>query len=226
MKKILQLNFLIIIFWCIALSIFLVRFYEHPEIGLLLTPFLTLILIFDYHRKVGKNQAIYFIFFFCMLGDLMVFNSDFYYFTSGLIAYWGAAILMNFTLNRELTEPFSKAIKKPVFYLPFTIYGVYWVIIMVFIKPFLGTLFIPIFIYALTLSLTCAMSIGVYLHSKSKSTLYFAIGLLVLSLTASVMGINRFYQGSPTLYAFEILLYAPTLYYINKYFKSKDEDAL
>ena len=64
MKKILQLNFLVIIFWCIALSIFLVSFYEHPEIGLLLTPFLTLVLIFDYHRKVGKNQAIYFIFFF------------------------------------------------------------------------------------------------------------------------------------------------------------------
>ena len=38
------------------------------------------------------------------------------------------------------------------------------------------------------------------------------------------MGINRFYLKSPTLYAFEILLYAPT--YINKYFKSKDEDAL
>lgn len=226
MKKILQLNFLIIIFWCVALSIFAARIYENLEFALLLTPFLTLILIYDYHRKVGENQAIYFILFFYMLGNLMVFNSDFYYFTSGLIAYWGAAILMNFTLNRELTEPFSVAIKKPIFYLPFTIYGIYWVIIMVFIKPFLGTLFIPIFIYALTLSLTCAMSIGVYLHSKSKSTLYFAIGLIVLTLTASVMGINRFYLGSSTLYAFEVLLYAPTLYFINKYFKSKTENAL
>lgn len=226
MKKYFFSNILIIMFWCLAVAIFLARFFWFPVFGLFLTPFLTLILIYDYHRKVGLNQAIYFIFFFCMLGDLMVFSSDIYYFTSGLIAYWGAAILMNYTLSRELIIPFTKAIKKPIFYLPFSIYGIYWAIIMVFIKPFLGTLFIPIFIYALTLSLTCAMAIGVYLHRKTIPTLYFTIGLVVLSLAATVIGINSFYLGSPIVYAFEILLYAPTLHFIYKYFKSKDEDAL
>ena len=90
----------------------------------------------------------------------MTISSDFYNFTSGLIAYWGASILFNFSISRELQTPFKIGIKKPVFFLPFLLYGVYCIIIMIFIRPYLGALFVPILIYGLTLSLTLRHGFG------------------------------------------------------------------
>ena len=157
-------------FWGLAGLTFTWRVFEQDSLNLIFTPLLSLILIYDYHRKIADDQALYFSFFFCMLGDIMTISSDFYYFTSGLIAYWGASILFYFTLNRELEVPFRTAIKKPSFFLPFLIYGLYCLGIMTFIRPYLGSLFIPILIYGLSLSLTNLRNgIGCLLAQKNNT---------------------------------------------------------
>lgn len=53
-------------------------------IALIFTPFLTLTLIYDYHITVGKDQTLYFILSFCLLGDMIVMSNNFYYFISVL----------------------------------------------------------------------------------------------------------------------------------------------
>ena len=58
-------------------------------IALIFTPFLTLTLIYDYHITVRKDQTLYFILSFCLLGDMIVMSDNFYYFISALMAYWG-----------------------------------------------------------------------------------------------------------------------------------------
>jgi len=92
---------------------------------------------------------------------------------------------------------------------------------MYFIKPYLKELFIPIIIYSATLSFAAALSIIVYLRRKTKSITYFTAGLVLLSITASLIGVNRFYLKSDLLHGVETLLYAPTLYFIFLYFKTK-----
>lgn len=59
------------------------------QIALIFIPLLTLSLLYDYQIKVGKDQAIYFILTFCLIGDVIVISDDFYYFVSALMAYWG-----------------------------------------------------------------------------------------------------------------------------------------
>jgi hypothetical protein len=59
------------------------------QIALIFITLLTLSLLYDYHIKVGKDQAIYFILTFCLIGDVIVISDDFYYFVSALMAYWG-----------------------------------------------------------------------------------------------------------------------------------------
>lgn len=59
-------------------------------IALIFTPFLTLSLLYDYHITVGKDQTLYFVLTFCLLGDLIVMSNDFYYFISALMVYWGS----------------------------------------------------------------------------------------------------------------------------------------
>ena len=219
-------NILLYVFWGLTGLLFYARVTDLVSLNFILTPLLSIVLIFEYHRKVGEDQTLYFSFIFCMLGDLMTISSDFYNFTSGLIAYWGASILFNFSLSRDLQTPFKIAIKKPVFFLPFLLYGVYCTIIMVFIRPYLGVLFVPILIYGLTLSLTCALGLGVYFQERTIPRKYFATGLIVLSATASLIGINRFYLKSDLLYGVETLLYAPSLFFIFMYFKTKPSRVL
>lgn len=196
------------------------------QIALIFIPLLTLSLLYDYHIKVGKDQAIYFILTFCLIGDVIVINDDFYYFVSALMAYWGASILFCITLNRELDKSLGESLRKWKYALPLVIYGIYFVILMTFIKPYLKELFIPIIIYSATLSFAAALSIIVYLQRRSRSVGYFTTGLVMLSITASLIGVNRFYLKSDLLHGIETLLYAPTLFFIFLYFKTKSNNEL
>ena len=196
------------------------------QIALIFIPLLTLSLLYDYHIKVGKDQAIYFILTFCLIGDVIVINDDFYYFVSALMAYWGASILFCITLNRELDKSLGESLRKWKYALPLVIYGIYFVILMTFIKPYLKELFIPIIIYSATLSFAAALSIIVYLQRRSRSMGYFTTGLVMLSITASLIGVNRFYLKSDLLHGIETLLYAPTLFFIFLYFKTKSNNEL
>lgn len=158
------------------------------QIALIFIPLLTLSLLYDYHIKAGKDQAIYFILTFCLIGDVIVISDDFYYFVSALMAYWGASILFCITLNRELDKSLGESLRKWKYALPLVIYGIYFVILMTFIKPYLKELFIPIIIYSATLSFASALSIIVYLQRRSRSVGYFTTGLVMLSITASLIG--------------------------------------
>ena len=65
------------------------------------------------------------------------------------------------------------------------------------------------------------MGLAVYWQDKTIPRKHFATGLIVLSVTASLIGINRFYLKSDLLYWVETLLYAPALFFIFIYFKTK-----
>ena len=81
-----------VVFLLSTITIIILRILGLELIALIFTPLLTLPLIYDYHITVGKDQALYFIMSFCLLGDVIVLSDDFYYFISALMAYWGASI--------------------------------------------------------------------------------------------------------------------------------------
>jgi len=178
----------------------------------------------SYFRWKRSNPLFYFIFIFCLIGDLTVIIDDFYFFISALMAYWGAAILFCFVLNKELEKALVPLLYKWKYCLPFIFYGSYFILLMYLIKPYLKKLFIPIIIYAATLSFAAALRIIVYIERRTKSIAYLSSGLVLLSITASLIGINRFYYKSDFLHGIETLLYAPTLFLIFLYFKTKTID--
>lgn len=215
-----------IIFLIATIIIIISRMLGMDLVALIFTPFLTLPLIYDYHITVGKDQAAYFIFSFCFLGDMIVLSDDFYYFTSALMAYWGASIIYCLILSRELEKPLLKLMNQWKYILPFGIFIIYYVFLMTFLKAYLKELFIPIVIYATTITFAAPLGVIVYLNKKSKPLGYFTAGLILLSITASIFGINRFYLKSDFIHGIETLLYTSTLYLIFLYFKTKSNDEL
>ena len=210
-----------IVFLLSTIIIIISRILGMEFIALIFTPFLTLSLIYDYHITVGKDQAPYFIYSFCLLGDLIVLSDDFYYFTSALMAYWGASIIYCLILSRELEKPLVELMNQWKYILPFGLYIIYFFLIMAFLKPYLKELFIPIIIYSATITFAAPLGLIVYLNKASKPLGYFVAGMVLLSITASVIGLNRFYFKSNLLNGIETLLYTSTLYLIFLYFKTK-----
>ncbi len=209
------------VFWISFLIIGIAKIAQWPILEYAFTPLPPLILIALYYHLKGIDQTIYFAFFFCFVGDVMILGSDINYFISGLTAYWGASILFSFSLYRELETSMSEALKKSKMSLPFFIYGIYFIFLMYFIEPYMGDVFIPTFVYALSLSFACAFSFVVYFNNKTKESLYFCLGLFSLSIAASIIGLNRFYFTLIPLRFLETLFYAPSLYFIFLYFKTK-----
>ena len=173
-----------IIFLIATIIIIISRMLGMDIVALIFTPFLTLSLIYDYHITVGKDQSLYFILSFCLIGDVIVMSDDFYYFISALMAYWVASILFCFALNRKIEESLIELFKKWKYILTLLVYGIYYLLLMYFIEPYLKELFIPIIIYSATLGFAAALSIIVYLRHKTKSIAYFTAGLVLLSITA------------------------------------------
>lgn len=221
MTKSILHKILLIIFWLSACGLGITKALQWPILELILTPILPLTLVALYHFLNGKDQTIYFAFSFCLLGDIMILSENTNYFVSGLTAYWGASILFSFSLYRELNISMREAVNKTKMRIPFLIYGVYFILLMYFIQPYFGEVFIPTLIYALSLSFTCAFGFVVYFNRKSNPSLYFCLGLFFISIGASIIGLNRYLFDYIPLRFFETLFYAPSLFFIFLYFKTK-----
>lgn len=210
-----------LLFWTAGVISLYAKLDHNILLNNIAVPFFTLSLLFIYYLEKGKDNIFYFSFVFCLLGDIMEMSDDFSCFISGLMAYWGASILFSFALARELDQPITKAIHSFSAAWPFVLYFIYYLLLMIIIQPTLGDVFIPISIYALTLAYACALSIFVYIKKRTKAVGYFCLGLTLLSVAASLIGLNRFYFDHQDLFALETLFYIPTLYCIYLYFKHK-----
>lgn len=217
----LKKSFLLVIFWLSGLVSIYAKLMHLEKLNNFVVPFFTLTLFTKYYLDKGKDSIFYLSFFFCLAGDLMVMSDDKYYFLSGLMAYWGASILFYFALSSEIEEPIGNVIKRPERGWPIVLYAIYFVLLMIFIKPSLGELFVPICIYGLTLSFSCALGIVTYLEVRTRATAYFCVALILLSFAATFIGLNRFYFDHLDYFALETLFYLPTLYLIFLYFESK-----
>lgn len=210
-----------ILFWTAGVTSLYAKLDHNILLNNVAVPFFTLTLLAIYYLENGKDNIFYFSFFFCLMGDVMEMSDDFSHFISGLMAYWGASILFSFALTRELDQPITKVIHSVKDAWPLILYFFYYVLLMIFIQPSLGDVFIPICIYALTLSYACALGIVVYLKKRTKRLAYLCTGLTLLSVAATLIGLNRFYFDHKDLFALETVFYVPTLYCIYLYFKYK-----
>lgn len=215
-----------LLFWIAFVVSIYAKITSNYPLDNIVVPFLTISLIACYALMGGKENILYFSFMFCLIGDLMVMSDNFFYFSSGLTSYWGACVLFNSALYREKKTSLYTLLRIPKMVLPFAIYLIYLVLLMSSIQSYLGDLFIPILVYAATLSFTCALSFVVYLEEKTRGRLYLCIAMFSLSIAGSLIGLNRFYFDHDSYRVFETLFYSPTLYLIFIYFKKRIKYAI
>ena len=181
---------------------------------ILTVPFLNLFLLLHFFYAKGHNNALSFALLFCLIGDCTLLIDHFNYFKSGLTAYWGACILFCISILKRLEGNLIVQIKKKKAILPMGLYGLYLVGLMYSIHSFMGELFYPTFLYSISLALTCGLSGLLLLEKRNTATKNVFYGCILLSICASLIGLNKFVLIDQTFRFLEVLFYAPSLYFL------------
>jgi len=224
MKYINQKSVPLLLFWT-AWSISLYAKYTvNPLLDNLVVVLCPILLMWDYNLRQGKEEVLYYAFTLCLLGDIMVMFQPIYYFVSGLTAYWGACILFLFTVLKEFKPSFKAVVLENKWIVwPIMIYLIYFSLVMKTLYAYYGDLFIPVSIYAITLSITCAISVCAYLKYRTRSTLFLCWAFILLSIAGTIIGFNKFYFTDPRLRFFETFFYGGTLFLLQRYFILKND---
>ena len=224
MKYINQKSVPLLLFWT-AWSISLYAKYTvNPLLDNLVVVLCPILLMWDYNLRQGKEEVLYYAFTLCLLGDIMVMFQPIYYFVSGLTAYWGACILFLFSVLKEFKPSFKAVVLENKWIVwPIMIYLIYFSLVMKTLYAYYGDLFIPVSIYAITLSITCAISVCAYLKYRTRSTLFLCWAFILLSIAGTIIGFNKFYFTDPRLRFFETFFYGGTLFLLQRYFILKND---
>lgn len=204
----------LILFWLVAIVLSLAHLIQNTVLIIVSAPLLNLFLLLHYKHIKGHSNAFSFALIFCLLGDCTLLIDHFNYFISGLTAYWGACILFGITILKRLEGNLMVQIQKKKALLPLGLYGVYLVALMFLIHSFMGELFYPTLLYSISLSLTCGLSGLLWLEKRNSASKNVFYGCVLLSLCASLIGLNKFVFSDPTFRFLEVLFYAPSLYFL------------
>lgn len=192
MKKVALILFLVLAISnlvAVTFNIALVNFITKP----LLIPALTI-----YYLAATSQKSYLFLaaLFFCWLGDvLLMLQRDEIFFIAGLIAFLTGHVLYiicyrNFRrTGTGLTGP-----QRIRFTFPIVLAGTGLVTILF---PYLGSLQIPVMVYALVITVMAMQALFRYGRTNSKSFALVFAGAISFMLSDSLLAINKFMQPLP-----------------------------
>ena len=158
--------------------------------------------------------------FFSWLGDCFLIPEGSGYFIAGILSFWVTQImychLMLNALKRSLWAQLS--LKKTM--LPSLLLFLYLIGMLFTILPALGSLKIPVMLYATTLTLTGYLGISCALEFKSKRTYSLALGCLLFVISDSMIAFDAFYFADKTFGFWIMATYVPAQYLISRYLAS------
>jgi uncharacterized membrane protein YhhN len=176
-------------------------------------PFL-LVSLLSYYISVSKKNSPWYIgaVVFSLIGDVMLIFEGENNFIVGLASFLIAHILYIFLVFTGL-EKSSLRIKIQSI-LPFSIvcFG-----LLYFLKDNLGSLMIPVTIYAIVISLFGTISLINYFSSTSKGAITLLLGSLFFIASDSILAINKFYESKAIYALFIMVTYIIAQYLICSY---------
>ena len=155
--------------------------------------------------------------FFSWLGDCFLIPQGNGYFIAGILSFWVTQImycrLMLSSLKRSLWAQLS--LKKTM--LPCLLLFLYLIGMLSTILPALGSLKVPVMLYAITLTLTGYLGISCALEFKSKTTYSLALGCLLFVISDSMIAFDAFYFADKTFGFWIMATYVPAQYLISRH---------
>ena len=150
-----------------------------------------MITLFWYYYSNTKQLNKYFILglFFSFLGDLSLLGTGEVYFIFGLLFFLIAHVFYIIMVLRLIP-----ARKPKDFIMAGVPFLLLFLVLMNVLFAGLGSMKIPVIIYAMTISFFGIVSLLLYLQSKTKISLLLLVGVLIFISSDTILALNLFYK--------------------------------
>ena len=150
-----------------------------------------MITLFWYYYSNAKKLNKYFVLglFFSFLGDILLLGAGEMYFVFGLLFFLIAHVFYIIIVLKiiQITKPKEFIIASVPFLLLF-------LVLMNVLYAGLGSMKIPVIIYAMTISFFGIVSLILYLQAKTKISLLLLVGVLTFIASDTILALNLFYK--------------------------------
>ena len=150
-----------------------------------------MITLFWYYYSNAKKLNKYFVLglFFSFLGDILLLGVGAMYFVFGLLFFLIAHVFYIIIVLKiiQITKPKEFIIASVPFLLLF-------LVLMNVLYAGLGSMKIPVIIYAMTISFFGIVSLILYLQAKTKISLLLLVGVLTFITSDTILALNLFYK--------------------------------
>ncbi len=178
------MNILILVSACLAIYF---GMYNDGNLFMVFKPLTTILVIALLFFTLKKSNALLgrmvtIALVFCLLGDILLLFKD--YFLLGLVAFLVAHIL--FAVSFVLYKGFYK--NWISFLMLFGIAGA----LFLWLRPGLGDLLLPVFIYVFVITFMAWQGVGLYLREKNNTHAWMAMGVLFFMFSDTLLAIAKF----------------------------------
>ena len=129
------------------------------------------------------------------IGDIILMFADKgeLYFIAGLIAFLLSHISYIILFSKQLKIYLKKS--KIIFWVGVTAIAFYLIVMMLLLLPSLGDLKIPVFIYALTISIMLLFALKGFLNWHKPANIHILIGAIIFVASDSILAFDKFYAS-------------------------------
>ena len=147
--------------------------------------------LFGYYYLNKKSDNLFFVLglLFSLFGDLFLLGSGELYFILGLIFFLIAHVFYIIMVFKILLE-----IRLKDFMIAGIPYLLLFLILINVLYDGLGSMKIPVIIYAMTISFLGVVSLLLFLQSRTKTSLLLLFGVLIFITSDTILALNLFYE--------------------------------
>lgn len=186
------------------------------DITWFLKPFLLpfLIVAVYFHQRFSSKKILLIALILSWIGDIILLFADKgeLYFIGGLIAFLLSHIFYILLFNKQLKMYLKKS--RTIYWIGITSIIIYLLVMMVVLMPYLGDLLLPVFVYAMTISIMLLFALKGFLNWQKPANIYIFIGAIIFVASDSVLAFDKFYAAIPYSSFFIMSTYLAAQYLI------------
>ena len=186
------------------------------DITWFLKPFLLpfLIVAVYFHQRFSSKKILLIALILSWIGDIILLFADKgeLYFIGGLIAFLLSHIFYILLFNKQLKIYLKKS--RTIYWIGITSIITYLLVMMVVLMPYLGDLLLPVFVYAMTISIMLLFALKGFLNWQKPANIYIFIGAIIFVASDSVLAFDKFYAAIPYSSFFIMSTYLAAQYLI------------
>lgn len=181
----------------ISLIYLMIILFGREDIAWFLKPFLLpfLILAVYFQQRFTTKKFLLTALLLSWIGDIILMFTDKgeAYFIAGLIAFLISHIFYIILFSKQLKIYLKKS--KIFFWIGVTTIVFYLIVTMLLLLPTLDDLTIPVFIYAMTISIMWLFALKGFLNWQKPANNYILIGALFFVVSDTIMSFDKFYTA-------------------------------